>query len=203
MRNSNRKKFQETIKYLDRDEWICLKEAIDNPRDKLIIRLLHDSGCRVGELCLMKIEDIDFDNRFIRIPAENTKIHEGRTVRVNADLLNDLKGYLSLQKRKEGFLFQSRQGGHLTTRRIQQMLDRYSEKAGIQQFYGTDSQGRRLRKVTPHTLRHTHVVDALMNKIPITAVQLQVGHKRLTTTQIYSKLAPEQVREAYDRAEFE
>ncbi|MFH1721044.1 MAG: tyrosine-type recombinase/integrase [Candidatus Altiarchaeota archaeon] len=203
MRNSERKKFQETIKYLDKDEWSSLKEAIDNPRDKLIVRLLHDSGCRVGELCLMKIEHIDFDKRFIRIPAENTKINEGRTVRINQDLLNDIKGYLSLEKRKESFLFLSRQKGNLTTRRIQQMLDKYAIRAGIQQFYAKDTNGRMLRKVTPHTLRHTHIVDALMAKIPITAVQQQVGHKRLTTTQIYSKLAPEQIREAYDRADFE
>ena len=74
----------------------------------------------------------------------------------------------------------------MTTRRIQQLLKKYSEKTRI--------------KATPHTLRHTHVVHSLMNKIPITAVQKQVGHKRLTTTQIYSDLAPEQVREAYERA---
>ncbi|GAI13303.1 unnamed protein product, partial [marine sediment metagenome] len=57
--------------------------------------------------------------------------------------------------------------------------------------------------VSPHTLRHTHIVHALLDKVPITAVQKQVGHKRLTTTQIYSDLAPEQVKEAYDKVGFE
>ena len=53
-------------------------------------------------------------------------------------------------------------------------------------------------EASPHTLRHTHIVHALLDRIPITAVQKQVGHKKLTTTQIYSNLAPEQVREAYE-----
>ncbi|MCK4326691.1 tyrosine-type recombinase/integrase [bacterium] len=54
-------------------------------------------------------------------------------------------------------------------------------------------------EASPHTLRHTHIVHALLDRIPIAAVQKQMGHKRLATTQIYSNLAPEQVREAYEK----
>ena len=56
-----------------------------------------------------------------------------------------------------------------------------------------------IKYISPHTLRHTHIVHALLDRIPIAAVQKQVGHKRLATTQIYSNLAPEQVREAYEK----
>jgi len=151
----------------------------------------------------MKIEDLDFTNGFIRIPKQNTKTKESRTARIGKEVLSDLKALLHLEKRKKGYLFRSRQGKKLTTRRIQQILHTYAKRAGIQKVYAYDKRGRPLHTVSPHTLRHTHIVHALLNKVPITGVQKQVGHKRLTTTQIYSDLAPEEVKEAYDKAGFE
>ena len=73
-RNSLQKTFRDSIKYLKKEEWQALKESIDNVRDKIIINLLYSSGVRVGELCLMKIEEVDFSNGFIRIPKENTNM---------------------------------------------------------------------------------------------------------------------------------
>lgn len=93
-------------------------------------------------------------------------------------MLSDIIAYLKLEKKKNGRLFD------LTTRRVQQILSKYSKVAGV--------------KASSYTLRHTHITHALPNKVPITAVHKQVGHKRLTTTQIYSELAPEQVRAAYE-----
>jgi len=188
---------------LTKEEWQTLKTTIDNFRDKVIITLLYSSGVRVAELSLMKIEHVDFANGFIRIPKENTKTRESRTVRIGKEILSDLKALLRLEKRKKGYLFQSRQGGKLTTRRIEQIIHTYAKRAGIQKVYAYDKRNSPLYTVSPDTLRHTHIVHALLNKVPITAVQKQVGHKRLTTTQIYSDLAPEQVKEAYDKAEFE
>ncbi len=202
-KSAKRKRFQDSIKYLKKEEWQRLKESIDNFRDKLIILFLYSTGCRVGELCKMRIEDLDFEAGFLRIPGENTKTGEPRTVRVGREVLNEIRAYLRLEKRRSGLLFRSRQGEGITSRRIQQIIGDYAKRAGIQQVYAEDSFGRKLQTVTPHTLRHTHIVHALLNKVPITAVQKQVGHKRLTTTQIYSDLAPEQVKEAYEKAGFE
>lgn len=175
-----RKSFGDSIKYLKKDEWQQLKNSIDNYRDKVIITLLYRSGMRVGELTKLEVQDIDFSERFIRIPPENTKTKTGRTAFIPQEVLNDVRAYLKLEKRRKGKLFD------LTTRRIQQLLKKYSTRAGV--------------KATPHTLRHSHITHALLDKVPITAVQKQVGHKRLTTTQIYSDLAPEQVRQAYEEA---
>ena len=202
-RNPSQKNFQDSIKYLKKEEWQALKESIDNFRDKVIINLLYSSGIRVAELCLMKIEEVDFANGFIRIPKENTKTKQSRTVRIGKEILSDLKAFLRLEKRKKGYLFRSRQEKKLTTRRIEQIIHKYAGRAGIQKVYAYDKRNRPLYTVSPHTLRHTHIVHALLDKVPITAVQKQVGHKRLTTTQIYSDLAPEQVKEAYDKAGFE
>ena len=182
-RQNNRKLFKETIKYLKKEQWDHLRESIDNYRDKIIITLLYSTGMRVGEFTKLKVEDLDFEERFIRIPPENTKTKEGRTIFVPREILNDIKAYLKLEKRKKGRIL------NLSTRRIQQLLKKYSARAGVE--------------ATPHTLRHTHVVHSLLDKVPITAVQKQLGHKRLTTTQIYSDLAPEQIRAAYERVNSE
>ncbi len=178
MAKIQKRNFKDSIKYLKKDEWNKLKASIDNYRDKVIITLLYSTGMRVGEFTKLEVQDIDFEERFIRIPPENTKTRTGRTIFVPWEVLNDLKAYLKLEKRKKGRIFD------LTTRRIQQLIKKYSARAGVQ--------------ASPHTLRHTHVVHSLLDKVPITAVQGQVGHKRLSTTQIYSKLAPEEIRAAYE-----
>lgn len=169
------------IKYLKREEWEKLRAGVDNYRDKLIIGLLYATGMRVGELCLVRTEDIDFQECFIHIPWENTKTKTSRMVYVPQDTISDIKAYLKLTKRKNGLLF------GLTKRRIQQLVQKYSQKSGI--------------RASAHTLRHSHIVHALMDKVALSAVQKQVGHKRLTTTQIYSDLAPEQVKESYIKRE--
>lgn len=148
-----------------------------------MIELLYESGCRVGELAKMDIQDIDFQEGFMRIPAENTKTKTARTVYLPEGILSKVKPYLRETRRRKGLLFR------LKKRRIQQIVEKYSRRSGIE--------------ATCHTLRHSHVVHALMDKIPISAVQKQVGHKRLSTTAIYSDLAPEQVKEAYMRRERE
>ncbi len=172
------KTFKDSIKYLKKEEWNKLRSSIDNFRDKLIVTLLYATGMRVGEFTKLEVQDIDFSERFIRIPPENTKTRMARTIFVPQEVLNDLRGYLKLKKLKKGRIFD------LSTRRVQQLLKKYSTRAGV--------------KATPHSLRHSHIVHNLLDRVPITAVQKQVGHKRLTTTQIYSDLAPEQVRAAYE-----
>ena len=177
-KRNKRRSFKNSIKYLKREEWDKLRGSIDNYRDKLIITLLYSTGMRIGEFVKVKVQDIDFQERFITILADNTKTKEARTIFVPREILNDIKSYLRLEKKKKGRIFE------ITPRRVQQILKKYSSRAEVE--------------TTPHTLRHTHIVHSLLNKVPITAVQKQVGHRRLTTTQIYSDLAPEQVREAYE-----
>ena len=167
------------IKYLKKEEWLKLRDSIDSFRDIVLIELLYGSGCRVGEVALMRIEDIDFKSGFIRIPGENTKTKIGRAVFIPMGTLSKIRAYLKQTRRRRGLLFRTRK------RRIQQIVEKYSQRSGVD--------------ATCHTLRHSHVVHALMDKIPISAVQKQVGHKRLSTTAIYSDLAPEQVKEAYQR----
>jgi len=117
----NRRSFKNSIKYLKKEEW-----------DKLIVTLLYATGMRVGEFTKLRVEDIDFEERFISIPAENTKTKEARTVYVPREVLNDIRAYLKLEKKKKGRVF------NLIPRRVQQLLKKYSTRVGV--------------KATPHTL---------------------------------------------------
>lgn len=199
------KTFKNTIKYLKKEEYRKLKENIDDFRDKIIITLLYSSGCRVSEVAKMKIDHIDFEAGFVHIPAENTKTKSARVVRVGKEVLNDIKAYLKINKGHSEFLFGSsgKPPKGITDRMIRYLVHHYAVKADIQKIYAHNKDGHPLYTVTPHTLRHTHIVHALMDSVPITAVQKQVGHKNLSTTQIYCDLAPEQVKQAYDKAGFE
>ncbi len=124
------------IKYLKKGEWEKLRDSIDSFGDILIIELLYKSGWRMGEVALMKIKDIDFETGFIRIPAENTNTKTPRTVYVPAGPLSKVKAYLKQTKRRKGLLFR------IKKRRIQQIMEKYSQRSGIE--------------ATCHTLRHSH-----------------------------------------------
>jgi len=101
----------------------------------------------------------------------------------------------SLQPGQE-WLFPGRSSGHLSTKTVLRTIDRLAEEAGIQEVSPRQKLSR--RKVTPHILRHSHVVNALMAGVPVPMIQKQVGHKRLSTTEIYATVAPALVKEAYD-----
>ena len=166
MAKEQKRNWTDTIKYLRWEEWGRLRNSIDNDRDRLIILLLYDTGMTVGELVRLRIEDIYYEGGSITIRPENTKTKiERRVEGISRGVLNQFIAYLRLTRKRKGRLF------NLTPRRIQQLLKKYSEKAGV--------------NATPHTLRHTHIIHALLNGVPITAIRNQVGHKRLTTTQIY------------------
>jgi len=100
----------------------------------------------------------------------------------------------SLQPGQE-WLLPGRSNGRLSTKTALRTIDRLAKAAGIQEV----SPRKKLScsKVTPQILRHSHVVSALMSSVPLPAVQKHVGHKRLSTTEIYATVPPALVKEAY------
>ena len=105
----------------------------------------------------------------------------------------------SLQQGQE-WLFPGRNSGHLSTKTLLRTVDRLAEEAGIQEVSPRQKLSR--KKVTPHILRHSHVVNALMSGVPVPMIQKQVGHKRPSTTEIYANVALALVKEAYDLHRF-
>ena len=176
------------IKYLSVEQQQELLNAIIDRRDKLIIRLLIDTGMRIGEFTLMKVENILKEESYINIPEENTKTKTARTVRINKEIMNDLISYMKDGGIKDGYIWRgNKRASHITPRAMQQMIKKYGTMVN-------------LAWLTPHKFRHTHIVRALERGVPVNAVQQQVGHAEITTTQIYSRLAPREIKNSYERA---
>lgn len=160
---------------------------MDNSRDKLVLKLIFELGCRVGEFVQIQLKHINFQGCSIFFPIENTKTNERRISFIPRDLMNDLKDYLKRQglvtKREENtkkpgaYLFPGRNGrSPITTRALQKMLQKYIEKAGLDEVYAQDSEGRQLHKYTIHSLRHSHVrYYTTHRKLDLASVQQQVG----------------------------
>jgi integrase len=181
----------DSIKYLD-SIGINSLFSVAKGRDRLVLLCLYDMGCRVGELVTTRVLDIDFHNGFIRIQSSRMKTRHFRAARVSQTTLQAIKD--SIQPSQE-WLFPGRSSGHLGTKTVLRTIDRLAEEAEIQENSPRQKLSR--KKVTPHILRHSHVVNALMAGVPVPMIQKQAGHKRLSTTEIYATVAPALVKEAY------
>ena len=180
-RNLNQANFQDRIKYLQEQDLQKFMNVIRDFEHKLIIKMLLTLGCRVGELVKIKVQDVDISYGTVRIYGTYSKTKTPRTsVIFDKDLLIDLDYYIKTKNLKDNTaLFP------MGERRIQQIIKNYGQRVG-------------LPWVTPHKLRHTHICQNLMKGVPINAVQQQVGHKNLSTTQIYSKLSITDIKKAYE-----
>jgi integrase/recombinase XerC len=111
-----------------------------------------------------------------------------RVVPVGEAALAALDGYLAVRGRTRGPLFTNQRGGRLTTRSAHRIVGRRARQSGID------------RRVTPHTLRHTFATHMLGEGADLRLIQELLGHSRLSTTQRYTHVSPEQLMKVYDAA---
>jgi len=180
------------IKYIEVEKILSILDVVKNPRDRLIIKLFFATFCRCNELRNIRVSDIKFTRDLIHIRAETTKTKVERLVVIPKILRVEIIALLTKEDRFDplstDYLFKSREG-QLTNRRIRQLIQDYSIKAGIQEVYNTAKDGRKLFSITPHTLRHSGIIEALNKGIPQTVIMEQSGHKSLKAFQIYSKFS--------------
>ncbi len=204
---------EKNIRYLSMAALQQFLAVIDNWEHKLMMRLLYESGCRVGEFVRIRLKYLDFCHHSIFFPAENTKTKQARTSYVSQGLSNELKDFLKRQGRvskrdqrllvPSEFLFisQSRrknQDKGISENRVRQIFSCYIQKAGLQQVYGHDKKGRALHLYTVHSLRHSHIMHAKHAKqIKDSIVAKQVGHTSLQAMSAYDKPSDEMVKQAY------
>jgi len=204
-------RFGEIIRYLTQDELTQLFDSIDNYTHKLMFEVIYELGCRVGEFVRIQVKHVNFARSTVFFPAENTKTKHARISYLPKGLTNEIKSMLKqkglMNKRgdrvrtPEAYLFHhgKRWNGHYTENRIRQIFQHYVNKAGLQQVYGKDSLGRNLKMFTVHSLRHSHLMNYIVDKkIPLPIVQKQVGHRSLKTTSVYLQPSTERMVEAYN-----
>ena len=151
-------------------------------RDELIIELLYATGVRVSELVNIKVSDIDFKEKQIRIFGKGKK---ERIVLFGDKSLELLNKYLAEKESDSKYLILNNRGAKITERGIRLILDKNVKKSGIKSH------------VTPHTMRHTFATHMLNEGANLLTVQELLGHENLATTQVYTHVSNERLRNVY------
>ena len=172
--------------YLNYNEMEELLGSIDistteGLKKRLLIEMFYSTGCRVSEMINVKISDIDFTNKTIRIMGKGSK---ERIVYFGDYASKYLDNYLSKVK-CDKYLFTNKKGEKLTTNEVERIVKDIMKHISIKTH------------VTPHTLRHTFATHLLNNGADIKTVQELLGHANLSTTGIYTHVSSDRLKDIY------
>jgi len=172
-------------KLISVDNFRKILAKVESERDQIAIILLFATGCRVEELVITKLEEIDTFEGMINIHAGRTKTPQYRDVVIPEPMIPDLERWTKSLPEDSIWLFPGRDPSkHISQRWIRMVIDKAARSAGIQRPYATSKDGRPMNIVSPHTLRHLHAVAALDSDVPLNDLQQQLGHTDLKTTSI-------------------
>lgn len=160
----------------------------EGQRERVILEVLYASGVRVSELVNIKLKDIDFSNKNILILGKGSK---ERLVSFGDYALEYINLYLKegrnllLDGVKSDYLIVGKKSEKLTTRRVEQIIDDIIKRTSIK------------LNITPHMFRHTFATHLLDNGCDLLVVQELLGHASLSSTEIYTHVSNEHLREVY------
>lgn len=175
---------EEVDKILD----ISLKTPFDY-RNKAMLEVMYGSGLRVSEVTALKEKNIDLDSGVVRFFGKGSK---ERMVPLSCMATRYLRIYLEeyrcffVKKRITDNIFLNNHGSALTRQGFLMILKKICEQKGIS------------KEVTPHSLRHSFATHLLEGGADLRSIQVMLGHENLSTTQIYTNLGVDTVRENYD-----
>ncbi|MFT6596491.1 MAG: site-specific recombinase XerD [Akkermansiaceae bacterium] len=154
-------------------------------RDAAILELFYSTGLRLAELASLNVKDIDTTNESVRVMGKGSK---ERLVPIGSHAMIAMQKYRSAAEVFQGPLFLSKLRKRLSTRSLNSVLKKYLAQSTIP------------FNVTPHKLRHSFATHLLDHGADLRSVQALLGHASLSTTQIYTHVTKERLREAYDSA---
>lgn len=170
-------------------------------RDRAMLELLFSSGLRVSELININRDKIDLKNQEFTVRGKGDKLRvvfisdtaqkalekylDKRTDIDSALFVRDVKALKKFESKKSDNKNKENKSLRLTPRSVQRMVKHYAAKAGI------------IKDVHPHTLRHSFATDLLINGADIRSVQAMLGHSSITTTQIYTHITNQQLKEVH------
>ena len=188
------------VTFLHFDEVQSMLDLIDldtetGLRDRAIIELLFSGGLRVSELCNLNRTDINLERREFVVRGKGSK---DRPIFIDQSAADRVKEYLCVRhdtlpalflnnSRNQGEATTSGDYRRLTPRSIQRIIEKRAREAGI------------TKHVTPHTLRHSFATDLLMNGADIRSVQSMLGHSDISTTQIYTHVTDQHLKDVHDK----
>ena len=151
-------------------------------RNKLIIEILYATGIRVSELINIKIKDIDFNNKSIKVLGKGKK---ERIVYFGDYALKAINDYLNIRNSDNEYLILNKNNKQITVRGIEKIIDKVVKESSVK------------NNVSPHTFRHTFATHLLNNGADIKSVQELLGHNSLNTTEIYTHITSDYLKDVY------
>jgi len=149
-------------------------------RNRAILETLYGCGLRVSELTEMKLSDLFFKENFIKVTGKGNKQRlvpiSDYTIKIINFYKNEVRVHSEIQKGFEDYLFLNRRGRKLTRVMIFTIIKDLAETAGIK------------KRISPHTFRHSFATHLLRNGADLRSIQLMLGHESITTTEIYTHL---------------
>ncbi|MFW5751773.1 MAG: site-specific tyrosine recombinase XerD [bacterium] len=159
-------------------------------RDKAIFELLYSCGLRITEAVELKIGNIDFENRLLKVTGKGSK---ERIVPMGNEAKRLLYKYIHesrpviLGDRNSEYLFVSKKGGMINRKSVWRLLKGYVDQTQIN------------KNITPHTLRHSFATHLLERGADLRSVQVLLGHVDISTTQVYTHMARKQLQEIHKK----
>ena len=177
----------ETLNELEVEQFL---EKIDTKaphglRDRAMIELLYASGLRISELANARLENLNFEERVVRVTGKGNKT---RIVPVGRKACEALAAYLSTERprlvnrRSSSEIFLSERGKKLTTARIWQVVKKRARHAGLR------------KNIYPHLLRHSFATHLLSNGADLRIIQEMLGHADISTTQVYTHVDQQRLK---------
>jgi|TARA_Y100000389_G_scaffold71089_1_gene67827 integrase/recombinase XerD len=157
-------------------------------RDKAMLEILYACGLRVTELVSLKFSQVVIESNFLRVMGKGSK---ERIIPINDYALSFLKTYIDdfrsefIKSKKTDSLFLSNRGAEMTRHSFWHIIKKYAMQAGINEH------------LSPHTLRHAFATHMINNGADLRVVQLLLGHSDLSTTQLYTHIAKNELKELH------
>ncbi len=170
----------------------CDTTTLLGARDRAILETLYSTGMRVSELVALEVSEIDLSASVVKVRGKGKK---ERLIPLGPGAVKAILHYLDLRRgafaqsrHNPDALFVNKHGQRLSTRSVRRKLDKYLLEAGLD------------LSVSPHTLRHGFATHMLQRGADLRSLQELLGHQSLSTTQIYTHLTTQTVKDEYDKA---
>ncbi len=189
---------QRTVEVMSREELESVFNTVDKSkplgiRDTAILETLYSTGLRVSELKNLNRDQVDLKRREFMVRGKGKK---PRIVFLSKNAVTAIENYLKTRVDNFKPLFVNNlkvsdileeEKHRLTAVSIEKMVRKYALKAGL------------IKKITPHTFRHSYATELLINGADIRSVQEMLGHSSITTTQVYTHVTNKKLREIHER----
>lgn len=167
------------------------RSTAEGERNVAILETLYGSGLRVSELVGLKIQDVFFQDAFLRIFGKGNKERlvpaSSTSLKLMKNYIDHIRTHIPIQKGNEDFVFLNRWGRKLTRNMIFHIVKQATQKAGIR------------KNISPHTFRHSFATHLIEGGADLRAVQEMLGHASITTTEVYIHISNRHLHQVLEK----